>query len=271
MPLFMLLSGFVSYKTNYDLYWLQRKSLQLLIPYFGGTFLMACTLKEGSFCDYFLYPLKGLWFLWVLYVLSVCQYIIASIGRRKLWVIGLLFIILSAFSIKLKSLLSFDLIAFHFIFYFTGSYMRKYWVILKHLNLYALIVCVIGACFLAITFDKDIPSYFPLNSLSLYLRVVPLFISMSLFILSSRILSFWNGPMTFVGTNTLCIYLLHRVMLEYVPYTLIVFPGTISNNLHISSYYWYVVLLFVCITLFCIYLSCLFSKNRILSLMFCGK
>lgn len=74
MPLFMFLSGFVSYKNEVNLSEVIKRFYQLIIPFFVWP-LFSCLLLKGNFDiaiwkDIVEQPDKGLWFFWTLFFIS---------------------------------------------------------------------------------------------------------------------------------------------------------------------------------------------------------
>lgn len=265
MPLFMMVSGFVSYRKTYDKTWLFRRAKQLLVPFIVGTFLMAVTQKDGSFFDYFLYPLKGLWFLWVLFSLSLGQYICNKLGGAKIVIV--VFVIISALSFKFKGILCLDLIAYHFIFYATGYIMRKNWAsLLKMKKSIIIIIGMLLSLVFIFTFDRNVPSYFPIRNIPLYVRIVPCFISFSVFMSAANMIDISNKLLLQMGTNTLGIYLLHRVLLEYVRLLDIQIPY--MNN---AIFYTVVLAVFVILSFISLKVSLFLTRNKVTALLFCGK
>ena len=176
MPLFMLVSGFVSTKDSYSLGWLAKRNKRLLIPFVVGTFIMSLTVREGSMLEYYLYPLKGLWFLWVLAILSFAQFFISLLSakwnneQKGFFVCTLfVFLVVSLLSYVFKGLLCFDLIAFHFMFYFTGYYFNRFWPTIKNSTPKGLVVLsFLLSVILSLSFNKNVPDYFFIKNFSIF-------------------------------------------------------------------------------------------------------
>lgn len=264
MPLFMMVSGFVSYRETYDYNWLLRRSKQLLVPFIVGTFLMAVTQKDGSFFEYFIYPLKGLWFLWVLFSLSLGQYICNKLGGAIIIIV--VFVILSALSYTFKGILCLDLIAYHFIYYTTGFIMRKKWMSLLKIKKSIIILGLLLSIVLVFTFDRNVPDFFPIHNVPLYVRIVPFVISFFLFMLAANMIDIRNKLLLQMGTNTLGIYLIHRVLLEYVRLLDIQIPY--MNN---AIFYTVVLAVFVILSFISLKVSLFLTRNKVTALLFCGK
>ena len=80
MPLFMFLSGIVSYKVSVKLEAISKRFYQLIIPFFLWP-LFSCLLINGDFeiaiwNNIIERPDKGLWFFWILFLISSYYYLI---------------------------------------------------------------------------------------------------------------------------------------------------------------------------------------------------
>lgn len=72
MPLFMALSGYVCCRPDPEWALLRRRTFQLLVPFLSWALLEAAL--HGRLSDFpltLLYPDRGLWFLYVLFVVTV--------------------------------------------------------------------------------------------------------------------------------------------------------------------------------------------------------
>ena len=137
MPLFMFLSGYILYlnKAEYDLKWIWKKFLRLIVPFFTWTIIFYYAIDFNftglfSFVDYsgslldsilrtVMHPGNGLWFLWVLFIFYLIAAGAFRSGRPCLF--GLF--ILS--TLAALAIIGFDLfgmyyIRFHIIFFVAG-------------------------------------------------------------------------------------------------------------------------------------------------------
>ncbi len=137
MPLFMFLSGYILYlnKAEYDLKWIWKKFLRLIVPFFTWTIIFYYAIDFNftglfSFVDYsgslldsilrtVMHPGNGLWFLWVLFIFYLIAAGVSRSGRPCLF--GLF--ILS--TLAALAIIGFDLfgmyyIRFHIIFFVAG-------------------------------------------------------------------------------------------------------------------------------------------------------
>lgn len=137
MPLFMFLSGYVSYKV-FEWNSAVKRFWQLIVPFFSAIVLsylihQISQLSVEGFCNYIieiiLRPDRGLWFLWVLFFIHIlfigCRKIAALIAADErivaLCVAGVLNLVelLTRFE-----LFGYHWIAWYFIFFALGAYWR---------------------------------------------------------------------------------------------------------------------------------------------------
>ena len=135
MPLFMAVSGFLSYKPAHrqSIY---KRFYQLMIPFFCwmivNHLLMHFTLPSfDDITNVVKYPDRGLWYLWALFFISLIYYILnvasSAIKIQQEILILLLIPTLSAFVVLLDlKLFGINFISWYIIFYTIGYYMRKY-------------------------------------------------------------------------------------------------------------------------------------------------
>jgi fucose 4-O-acetylase-like acetyltransferase len=136
MPLFIFISGYVTYKDN-DAYkgFVRNKLHSLIIPYFSWLFLSSVisAIKNNSNVFFnikriLVYPDYGLWFLWVLFFMHIVLYIqvkyfnkyfIAFMSTLSISFLGLSYVF------KFDNLLSFKMFSFLFPFYIVGYFCNK--------------------------------------------------------------------------------------------------------------------------------------------------
>lgn len=138
MPLFMFLSGYVSYRV---MAWgnIGKRFLQLIIPFFSYiviTYFINCPdISFRSLGDYItkiiLRPDYGLWFLWALFFINtvfVCCRKLAVVTHVNEWCIILFvagFLNLIEFATNFKTF-GYHWIAWYFIFFVCGVYWRLF-------------------------------------------------------------------------------------------------------------------------------------------------
>ena len=148
MPLFFLISGYLTYKGRYDEKLVSKRFVQCIIPFISWAFLLPI-LKNGIWdlsrtVNTLLYPDNGLWFLYNLFFYCV----MVSLSERwasERFKQECLLLILVAFSYVLMAILHTKLnasqICWYFPFFAMGYYMRKY-PSLRHKK--KLTICIVG-------------------------------------------------------------------------------------------------------------------------------
>lgn len=143
MPLFMFLSGYILYinKATYDINWIKRKCLRLIVPFLAWTIIFYYAINfsftglapyldySGSLMDSVfrtvLHPGNGLWFLWALFIFYLMA-AGASMSRRPCLFGSFIFITLAGLAIIDFDLLGMYYIRFHIIFFVTGYIFSMY-------------------------------------------------------------------------------------------------------------------------------------------------
>lgn len=143
MPLFMFISGYLSYKSNgeYDLKWLVKRVKGLLIPFVIWSIIRNLFLGEivsvkdlgKILIEVFYNPEKGYWFLLVLFeacvVLFLLEYALKSLSGTKKRIIKLIMfgIICVIFRFLISGYKGFgiNLLGWHIFFYIGGNYMHE--------------------------------------------------------------------------------------------------------------------------------------------------
>jgi len=139
MPLFMFLSGYVSYKISS---WanIRKRSIQLLVPFFSAIVLsyLIHNFPAYSFAGLFksvakvvLRPDTGLWFLWALFFIDVlfvgCRKLSSLIHLdERLVVLGAAGVLNLAELVTRFEMFGYHWIAWYFVFFSLGVYWRMY-------------------------------------------------------------------------------------------------------------------------------------------------
>lgn len=132
MPAFMATSGYLSGQDGRgNLY---RRFLQLMIPFLVWTlilFIVHPPYEFSALLGYFLYPDKSFWFLWALFWIVALFWTgdwLAERYQLKQTVVigGLAFGLVAAMALLKVKVFGFQFIAYYFLFYVMGYYMRKY-------------------------------------------------------------------------------------------------------------------------------------------------
>lgn len=139
MACFMFTSGFASYREPMQKGVVPKRFKQLVIPYIVWTILLGLINQQCSILELFLYPTKSVWFLWVLFLIVVLQFVVCKMSdftHIKSEVLSLCVFVLLVISCKLvkdNSLLGFGMVGLHYINYVAGFYARKYFCELRRL------------------------------------------------------------------------------------------------------------------------------------------
>lgn len=140
MPAFMAVSGYWAYKKNYSqrsdniFDYCKKRCWQLLIPYFIWSFLRVVVSGEytlDAFSALLLHPDMYLWFLWVLFWISVLVEFMKCLSKRlhidELILISFLCIVGVIIMVGLDfRLLGFQFLAYYMLFYTMGYCIRRY-------------------------------------------------------------------------------------------------------------------------------------------------
>lgn len=132
IPLFMAVSGYVSYRSHLEWHKLIKMAKQLLVPFFVWA-VVSCFLVGDAkyYWEIIKYPDRGLWFLYALYFISLlltcCDWIAMKTGILLEIVVLVVAVISSAIVLVFGfKLFGFQLISYHFVFYSAGFFAHKY-------------------------------------------------------------------------------------------------------------------------------------------------
>lgn len=131
MPLFMLISGFLSYKESSSVSWdgVKRRGIQLLIPYVIWTLVFCLTMRVPIKERLFETPVY--WFLLLLFLICVlmtlCQKVATWLSlKSEIVCIVVLFVLFIFYAVFKPQILSLNILHLHFLFFSIGWYLRKY-------------------------------------------------------------------------------------------------------------------------------------------------
>lgn len=175
MPLFMFVSGWVSYRTQMKWQTVRRRFVQLIVPFVAWAVLGACLHNNWAGLLYvLLHPDNGLWFLWALFfivvIMKLCDSITRATGIKLEYVVTIVGLMMISVMVVLKfKLLGFQFIAWYFPFYSLGCFGKRYedvvLRVLRRVSLPALLLFVAMAYF---WMRKDPPTFMPADSNVLY-------------------------------------------------------------------------------------------------------
>ena len=134
MPLFLAISGYLTYKPKYDSGLIKKRAVQLLIPFVVWAFLSP-VLQRGAVdvdaaLNVLLYPDNGLWFLYNLFVYSaifnISERLSEKFAIKQEWILcGFVFILVCAMAV-FKTKFNCSQLCWYLPFFAIGYYMRKY-------------------------------------------------------------------------------------------------------------------------------------------------
>ncbi len=273
MPLFMFVSGFVSYKHSPSLSVISRRFKQCVIPFFIWS-LIICLIKCNWHIEsVLLYPVNGTWFLWALFWINSLVVICCSLSKKyhipeeiSCIILALCLIVINKL-LPDSNLLAINLIALHFINFSIGYFSRKYIEYLMMIPKKVFLICS-GAFFILAYFNKGNFMFAGLpSSLHVILDIMCGFFSFSLFV--PFFLKFLDRKIPFVsnlGGMTLGIYVVHIGI-----FTWLIHHNILSTDMGGMLYALYVTILTI-IVFFLTYVICfVIEKSRVLSKVLLGK
>ena len=239
MPAFMAVSGFLVFRPNVEWrgqFWklTYRRFRQLIVPYLAWTLLLMVisnNLNIHRMGELLLYPDKGLWFLWVLFFISVlftlCSYVAVKIKVKQELIMAIMCLLMAASMILFKTKeFGAQYIAYYFIFYSLGYFAHRYYDALVSLRFLSMLLLIIVWGVMAWFWKmQEIPLFLkglPIpETITLYLyRFITAFIAiMILFVVSPKLLDSdkaWNKGLVNIGQISLGIYSINFLVLGNV-------------------------------------------------------
>lgn len=158
MPLFMFLSGFVSYKKKYSGNSIVNRFIRLLVPFFLWGLIGMIVFNDFSF-EWICEPDRALWFLYTLFFIS-CIFILSSKFSNRFNIseeLSLLIILLVLYGLNMffRPRFGFVLVVRYMPFYCMGALCKKNWEHLsRYISRYQLLIWI---CFgaLALFWGRD--------------------------------------------------------------------------------------------------------------------
>ena len=269
MPLFMAISGYCSYKAFVEWLVVKKRFLQLVVPFICWPLVwylikMDFTGITDYYLALFIFPDRGLWFLFVLFLITLIEYFRNKVVRISLKNhdnsdIAFYFSLLVTECLLLTVFYAYkrcgvpgnwiNFVALYYPYYSLGCIMRlnNNWLLsnLRWLGPLGLLV-------------YSIATYF----LDSYLWQIPLASGgiLGMFFIFQR---FFDRPLPriimFTGTSTLGIYAVHQPVIQYIKHLLIKAPLWAD-----------VVITFVLTYIISILAVWVFKKNRITAFLFLG-
>jgi len=132
MPLFMFVSGFVSYRSQMKWQTVRRRFVQLIVPFLAWALLACClNLDLTILPKTILHPDSGLWFLWALFFIvlgfKLCEMVSERLRLPLDAVVAVASLMLMGVMVAWRfKLFGFQHIAWYFPFYSLGHFCRKH-------------------------------------------------------------------------------------------------------------------------------------------------
>lgn len=284
MPLFMFISGYVSFFSNEKIILnLKKRFVLLLLPFFswGVVNFIKSVLSgtnEWSNLGLFLFNLlkhpddNGLWFLWVLFLISLLTLFLKLLKINLEVGLFCIWILLNLFFVKWNNinLIGLGLLKYHLLYFLLGLVFCKTRVLLKEKYNLTMIFCFIIFPFAVYYWYRlDPPSFIlNLNLGKLITKVLWLAyqyfcgilgIGMSMFLIN-KVNKYINEVLSKIGLITLEIYAVH---FHFLSLGFLIFESL--------NRYFYIILVSLFVLLSTILTSSLMKKSSLISLIFFGQ
>ena len=279
MPLFIFLSGYLSYRKE-DIYgnYIRRRFLSLIVPYFSWM-IVSLIIKsfETDNLSYslilrdFLYPDNGLWFLWVLFWMHFVLFCCGYLSKSKQFILLVSFASLMLFLVfvlnpdNIIGIKTFTLLFPYFILgYIVNKFKERTFVYLK--NSYFLLPLFL---FLAYYWQRNdsvnFNGYYLTSKgiIFIYKNIVAS-IGILVFMGLAKQIKNFSKILIYIGTNSMAIYAINI----YCLFALLPFYRVLEINFF---YYIYAIVFSVLIIFICLMFGIAVKKNKILSLFLLGK
>lgn len=268
MPFFFMLSGYFAYRTNLTLYHFKKKTVRLLVPFFGVGLLYAFThhlIRPFLFNEFH----AGYWFLWSLWscwlLFFGIQWLILKLNIKSPWLEIPLLILPFALSKIIHydwtPSLSFSFTFAFYRFFILGYIIGKYKIVEHFLNRpMTTATCIIIFLCSFLFINHQIINLIPMT-------LVQLVLCLSLFSLLCYVNSICAPNISKyiieMGKNSLCIYVFHYFIIYYF----------VCDTLKLSSgwEFCFAVSITALIIVLTFLLSMLFAENIWLRRLFLGK
>ena len=219
MPLFMLVSGYVSYRNIIDniFSYIKKRTYRLLIPYVFWTIVFCLAMKYSLWGGLVVTPVY--WFLILLFIIGIIMIAVQTIASYFhikseflcLLVVLLLFLLNWLLHIEVLSL---NIIHVHFLFYAIGWYLSKHSSILSHNWLITPTMFLFFVCGWFYRRNYS-PLIYPFSSPSIYLIISGICGSV-FFLLLFKLLFNRQSILANIGRMTLGIYVIHLLFCNLI-------------------------------------------------------
>ena len=226
MPLFFLISGFLTYKGRYDTLLVKKRFVQCIVPFVSWAFLLP--IFESGVCDLnrtlkiLAYPDNGLWFLYNLFFYCFVFNLSEKWQSQKYkqeYVLLPIVLLLYALMSLLHTRLNATQLCWYLPFFAMGYYIHKYPNLLNHRSFS---IAIVGGYFLAVPFwmMRDEPLFYRWVNLGGvfsygYRFFVEFAGAYTFYIVGKRFLNIQIPFINYLGTKTLGIYAFQFIVLYH--------------------------------------------------------
>lgn len=223
MPLFMWVSGYVNYREgDTDLRIIKRRSIQLVLPFVSWTILTACLSQNFSYIwDVVLNPTLSVWFIWDLFLI-ICFSTLVNYYSEKYKKENLISTIIAFFLAEaIVKIFNINILDISHaldmgVFYIIGFFMHKYKIKFKVDNIpyWIIFTCFIILC--VFWQRKSPPTFIPKAPLVVGTLWKMLTALLGCLVIPNLFFCFvkkYNKYLTYLGTQTLGIYVIHQMLL----------------------------------------------------------
>lgn len=230
MPLFIFVSGFVSYKDQLTWESVGKRFLQLMLPFFAWAVVKALIKWDAGIILHIIkHPDNGLWFLHTLFFISLimmaCQTIADLFHQKRRWVVIVVGVLMLTIMYGLGFReWGFQSIAYFFIYYVCGFYVRRI-RLFEQIPIYVVfIVIFLFLCLVPFFRVNGMATFFPEECNPMFgtaFRILLAIIGcIGVFALFMKYVDKNNNIGNYLGVRTLGIYAIHPALLniykEYV-------------------------------------------------------
>ena len=222
MPLFMFISGYVSYSSNYKWTSIKRRFIQLIVPFVAWS-MLSMTLSGNYSLNWLTRPDTSLWFLWVLFWIGCVHLGLSKLSKQFqiyeeiiiliacIVFLGLLFINKFSFG--------FHLFAWYLPFYCAGAITRKhqsnlFYKLVDFKWLFLLLFIILGYFWMR----QESPTFINTNSTAIiyFYKFLVGFIGCYTFILFAQMYNYKVLYICELGGMTLGIYAIHQFVIKFL-------------------------------------------------------
>lgn len=215
MPLFFMASGFIGGGEKHHQFKSIIKKVKLLIPFFVLGIFYTLYSQKNIINDFFFHPMKnGYWFLLTLFILFILYYFASVLSSKVKSDILECIILFSPYiltiwlktygSTEIGMLLGVGLLP-NYIYFVTGVFLRRY-ITLQKIILKEIVQILLLAIYILL-FVNSITILNPIMKLSITLFIFSFFKN------TTNTLMPLSRYLTFIGSRTLDIYVLHYFLI----------------------------------------------------------